>query len=88
MSVRALGRNVNVDRLLFASGSIVFVALGLTPRQLASPLKTYDDEVILIGWTDQFYFEINAIRRMSETDDRQKARSACTIGTHPVIPAV
>ena len=26
--------------------------------------------------------------RMSETDDRQKARTVCTIGTQPVIPAV
>ena len=27
-------------------------------------------------------------RRMSETDGRQKARTVCTIGTQPVIPAV
>jgi hypothetical protein len=42
----------------------------------------------IFGWIDQFYFEINAIRRMSETDDRQKAMTACSIGTQPVIPAV
>ena len=30
----------------------------------------------------------NAIGRMSETDDGQKARNACNIGTQPVRPAV
>ena len=69
-----------VDRLL---------ADAVTSSDLVSTSASlYDGEVILFGWTDQFYFEINAIRRMSETDDRQKAMSACTIGTQPVIPAV
>ena len=30
----------------------------------------------------------NAIGRMSETDDGQKARNACNIGTQPVRPKV
>jgi hypothetical protein len=30
----------------------------------------------------------NAIGRMSKTDDGQKARNACNIGTQPVKPAV
>jgi hypothetical protein len=30
----------------------------------------------------------NAIGRMSETDDGQKARNACNIGTQPVRPEV
>ena len=30
----------------------------------------------------------NAIGRMSETDDGQKARNACNIGTQPVRPTV
>jgi hypothetical protein len=38
----------------------------------------------------QLIFQIvsNVIRRMSENDDRQKARTVCTIGTHPFKPEV
>jgi hypothetical protein len=36
----------------------------------------------------RFQKEENAIGRMSETDDGQKARNACNIGTQPVRPTV
>jgi hypothetical protein len=37
-------------------------------------------------WGQQTNNKENAIGRMSETDDGQKARNACTIGTQPVRP--
>jgi hypothetical protein len=36
----------------------------------------------------QFQKTENAIGRMSKTDDGQKARNACNIGTQPVRPKV
>jgi len=36
----------------------------------------------------RFQQKENAIGRMSKTDDGQKARNACNIGTQPVRPKV
>ena len=48
-----------------------------------------DDETILQRVVeDEAEKHINAIGRMSETDDAQKAMNACNIGTQPVRPAV
>jgi hypothetical protein len=38
--------------------------------------------------TSESKFQIPAIETIVETDDRQKARIACTIGTQPFMPAV
>jgi hypothetical protein len=43
---------------------------------------------ILFQWRSPISKKENAIGRMSETDDGQKARNACNIGTQPVRPKV
>ena len=59
-------------------------------RQFAAIWRCDESQALLAEWTKPrgLLTKPSAIRRMSETDDRQKARTACTIGTQPVIPAV